>query len=289
MRFGLNWLPVRSREELEDRLPLMDDLGLGTIDVPDEASEWSIDACREFGEMIRSYGLTVGEWGYWENLLTPDEAHRTARIEGVRSRLRRAEAMGADCVVTIVGSAGDFSEPHVENYGEQARERARENCHRILDGLDLQSTMYALEPWYNSFFHTPQSVRAFLDSVDDDRLGVHMDAMNMLSVETAHRSTEALTEMFDLLGDDVAAVHAKDLRLVPHPTVEDGVGVVAIAEVPPGEGVMAYEPYLEHIDDLSDDVPVYTEHWDDEATYVQTMEWLGEVTNRLGIQPVTRD
>lgn len=122
MRLGLNWIPVRSQQELEAALPLIDELGLGAIAAPREMAEWSLAECAAYGEMVRSLGLIISEVGYWQSLLVDDEEVRSQRIDAVRSLLLKADAMHIGCVVTLVGSFyGDKAvAPHAENWSDRA-------------------------------------------------------------------------------------------------------------------------------------------------------------------------
>lgn len=281
VRLGLNWRPVHDRDDLEAALPTIDRHGIGTVSPPGELADWSVERCADYGELLREYGLSVGEIGYWQNLLDPVE--QGTHVEAVRGLLRRADAMRADCVVTLPGSFADGSlAPHPNNFDEDARGAVRENCRQILDGLELEHTRYALEPWPNTFFHEPEAIRSFLDSVDDARLGVHFDVMNMHSRETYFGSTRLIDRAFDLLADDAESVHAKDLHWDPEHMF------VRLDEVPPGEGVIDYDRFVSRLDELPPDTAVFTEHWDDDATFESAIEYLRTVAEHNGITPVER-
>ena len=269
MKLGLNWLPLRTEEEVEAALPMIDELGLAAICAPDEMKDWTLEQCTAYGEMVRRHGLTIGECGYWDNLLTRDEALRGRRIKDVRELLIRADAMRCRCIVTLVGSfdsAGTLS-PHPDNWSDDARSVARENCLRILDGLDLHHTCYVLEPWNNTFFHKPEDIRRFLDSVDSPRCALHLDIMNMHWFDSYFDSTRLIETAFDLLADRVVSVHAKDLKWSNHMFVR-------LDEVIPGEGVLDYPLFLRKLSGLPVDTPVFTEHWQSPADYVETMRRL---------------
>ena len=282
MRLGCNWRQFDSVDDIDEAAEYLSTYNVGTIGAPDDLADWSVSAARSFGTAVRDRGLTIGEAGYWENLMTSNERIRQQRIAEVRDLLQKADEMRVDCVVTLVGSMGDGAagKPHPDNYGDVANERARKTVQQILDGIHLNHTTFALEPWFNSFFHRAPNVRQFLDSIDDDRLGVHMDAMNMLCVGTVYRSTEAIDEMFALLGDDVAAVHAKDIRM------EADEPVVALRECPPGKGAMNYDHYLTALDRLDDDIPVFTEHWTEDAIYEETLQFLSNRASALDVTVV---
>ncbi len=284
MRLGLNWVPVRNQQELTAALPLIDELSLGAIAAPSVMTEWTLDECAAYGEMVRGYGLVIGEVGYWQNLLFDDEEVRSLRIEEVRSLLRKADVMGVGCVVSLVGSFGDqFVSPHADNWSERARERAAENCLRILDGLALTHTTYALEPWCNGFFHEPEAVADFLNAVDHPRLKLHLDMMNMHSVQTYFQSTEVIRLTFDLLAERAVSVHAKDLLWDPN------YMFMRLDEVMPGEGVLDYKLFLRSLDQLPPDMPVFTEHWHSEEEFVQAIQCLRDLAEAAGVKMVARD
>lgn len=283
MRLGLNWVPVRNQQELTAALPLIDELGLGAIAAPAQMAEWSVDECAAYGEMVRSHGLAIGEVGYWQNLLVDDEDLRARRIDDVRMLLVKADAMQTGCVVTLVGSfGGQFVSPHADNWSDRARERAAENCLRTLDGLELTHTSYALEPWCTGFFHEPRAVADFLNAVDHPHLKLHLDVMNMHSVQTYFQSTQVIDLAFDLLADRVVSVHAKDLLWDPT------YMFMRLDEVMPGEGVLDYDLFLRRIDELSPDMPVYTEHWHSDEEFVQAIRRLRTLAKDAGMSLVTR-
>jgi sugar phosphate isomerase/epimerase len=284
MRLGLNWLPLANRQDLQAALPLIDALGLGAIAAPAEAAQWDLERCAAFGAMVRSYGLVIGELAYWRNLLVVDDAERSRRIAEVRALLQRAEAMGAHCLVTLVGSFDEVGplSPHHNNWGLRAQALARENCLRILDGLELTHTVYALEPWCNTFFHGPDAVRAFFDAVAHPRLALHLDQMNMHSVDTYYQSSAVIARTFDLLADRVASVHAKDLLWHPSRMF------LHLDEVMPGQGVLDYDLFVRRLASLRPDITVYVEHWSTAEEHVEAIQRLRAMLAEKGIAPVAR-
>ena len=87
-------------------------------------------------------------------------AARRERVERVRTLLRKAELMGCRCVVSLVGS-GHPSDAMLAPDGAmltaEGRSAFREVALRIVDGLDLDRTCYAIEPWRTSFFYRPRT------------------------------------------------------------------------------------------------------------------------------------
>jgi sugar phosphate isomerase/epimerase len=271
----MNWRPVADRRAIEAHLPEMDRLGISAIPAPAEMEGWTLDECARFGALAAEYDLVVGEAGYWGNLLDPDESVRDHAIGDVREMLVKADAMGARCVMTLAGSFGGEASPfpalspHPDNWTARARRAVAENCERILDGLDLKTTTYALEPWCNGFYHEPEEVAELLRGVGHPRLRLHLDQMNMHSLATYYRSTEVIERTFELLADLVVAVHAKDLLWHPLKMF------LFLEEVVPGNGVLDYPLFLRRLGELPDpDISVFTEHWTTDAEFHEAMLFL---------------
>jgi sugar phosphate isomerase/epimerase len=108
------------------------------------------EACVAFGVAAADRGVVIGEAGMWDNLMSVDPAMRTERIGRVRMLLRKADLIGCRCVVSLVGSP-DSSDaplaPHPILMTKEGADESREIVLRILDGLDLTRTRYAIEPW----------------------------------------------------------------------------------------------------------------------------------------------
>ena len=182
MRLG-GWYSAERAEDLEALCERLDRHGLSAIPAPNRIAEMPDDECVGFGEVARDLGLVIGETGMWENLMTSDPGRRAERIERVRTLLRKAELMGCRCVVSLVGS-GHPSDAMLAPDGAmltaEGRSAFREVALRIVDGLDLERTCYAIEPWRTSFFYRPEDIRTFLDEVGHPGVRLHLDLVNMV-------------------------------------------------------------------------------------------------------------
>jgi sugar phosphate isomerase/epimerase len=275
-------------ETIADLEPLCEDLdrhGLSAIAAPDRLSEMSVEECAEFGYAARDVGIVVGETGMWENLMTRDEDLREARIEKVRTLLMKADAMGCRCVISLVGSlhpSDSFVAPHPYMVTDDAKREFRDIVLRVLDGLDLKTTCFAIEPWCNTFFYEPDDIAEFLASVDHPRLRLHLDQMNMISQKTYYDTTSLIERTFELLADRIVAAHLKDLRW------DYEHFMLKWDEVLIGEGVLDYETYLTHLARLPADTPVFCEHLAGEEQYVENFARLRERAGRAGVEFLRR-
>jgi sugar phosphate isomerase/epimerase len=272
-------------DELEPLCDALDRDGLSAIPAPNRLARMTDEECSAFGEEARRLGLIVGEAGMWENLMTQDPALRAARVEKVRLLLQKADPMGCRCVVTLVGSRHPSDSPLAPDpymVTEECRREFAEVALRILDGLDLTRTCYAIEPWCNTFFYEPEDVHAFLTKVDHPNLRLHLDQVNMISQRSIHDTAGLVERTFDLLADRVVAVHLKDLRW------DFGHLMLKWDEVPIGDGVLDYDAYLRRLAMLPPDTPAFCEHLSSEGEYRENFARLHEAAERVGMRFVRR-
>ncbi len=284
MRLGGYFL-AESMYELESLCESLDTYGLSAIRAPTRLAEMTREECLEFGLRARNLDIVIGESGMWENLLTSDPDLQAARIQQVRTLLRNADAMGCRCVATLIGSKDPSDHPlapHPYLYTDECKAEFREIVLRILDGLDLQTTRYVIEPWHNTFFYQPEEIRAFLDSVDHPSLGLHLDQMNMVSQSTFYDTTSLINTTFDLLADRVVSVHFKDVAC------DFDHMFLKWDEVYVGDGVMDYVTYLRRCAELPSDTPSFCEHMADEQDFALNFARLHYRADQAGMRFVRR-
>ena len=284
MRLG-GFFNASDAEALAPLCEQMDTHGLSAISAPPRLAQMSDDACAAYGERARELGLVIGEAGLWENLLTEDRDMQIRRVETVRTMLRKADAMGCRCVVTVVGTKDPSDHqlaPHPYNYTDECKAEFRDVVHLILDGLDLQTTKYVIEPWHSSFFYRPEDIRAFIDSVDHPSFGLHLDQMNLVNQEYFYNTTALINKTFDLLADAVASVHVKDVGC------DYSHMFLKWDEVNIGDGVMDYETYLRRLAELPPDTPCYCEHMAEERDYALNFARLHHLAQKAGVSFLRR-
>jgi sugar phosphate isomerase/epimerase len=272
-------------EELEPLCTALDRHGLSAIPAPNRLAAMSDEECIEFGEAARRLGLVVGETGMWDNLLARDPDVRTERIGRVRVLLRKSELMGCHCVVTLVGSthpSDDFLAPDPASMSREGQVVFREIALRILDGLELETTRYGIEPWVTTFFYELEDVETFLADVDHPALGLHLDLVNMVSRRTYFDTAGLAERTFASLSDRIVGAHLKDLRWDPAHMV------IKWDEVLIGDGVLDYSAYLGGLARLDPDLACYCEHLPTEADYAENFARAHAAAERSGLKFLPR-
>jgi sugar phosphate isomerase/epimerase len=286
MRLGCVPFAPQTIGELEPFCEKADVYGLSAIPAPKTTGDMTDDEAVAFGERARSLGLVVGEAGYWENLLTDDLELRAHRIQRLRTIMRKADLMGSRSTNTLVGTKDKSDRalfPHPYLFTDDCKREFRDIVLRALDGLDLKTTRYGVEPWYTSFFYQPDDIRAFIDSVGHPRFGVHLDQGNMICHATFYKTTAMIEHTFALLADYAVSVHIKDLHW------EGAHFGLRWNEVPIGEGTMDIRTYLRHLSRLDPDITCYCEHFTDERDYAVNFARLHYLARQVNTRFLPRD
>lgn len=214
-----------------------------------------------------SQGILMAEMGYWENLQDKDPSIRKQNIEQMCRVLASADALGTICVVNTIGTNtfGSMSDNFNKgNFSQEVFETAVDNCRYILNTVKPTRTKFTYENFGFTALDSIDAIEQLYQSVDDKRLGVHLDAANLVtSVKDYFNFKALLDESFRRFGDKIVSTHIKDLWLM-RPSVH-----VEIREVIPGTGELALDHYIRKINEMKVDIPGMMEHLPHESDYVQ--------------------
>lgn len=175
----------------------------------------------------------VGIWGLSGtfNTIHPEPAVRRAGIEGCLAVIARAPAIGAEVVTLSTGTrdAQDTWRAHPDNGSPEAWQDLRATLDELIPAAAASRIRLGIEPEAGNVVHDAATATRLLAELGDDarHLAIVLDPANLLTVETLTRQEAILTSAFELLGGQVAALHAKD--------------VVSTGYAAPGAGGMDYE------------------------------------------------
>lgn len=271
--------PVQADDGPEEWIAALEDRGYRTAYCPVDADA-DDETIEAYVAAADAADVTIAEVGAWEaNPLSDDPEEREAAIEYCQRQLALADRVGARCCVNVAGSRGErWDGPHPENLTDDTFYRIVETVREIVDGVDPDEAVYALEPMPWMYPHDVESQRSLLDAVDREAFGVHFDPVNMITgPATYYRNAAFCREFVDAFGDDIAAVHLKDVTMADDLTVH-------IDEVRPGAGDLDYHVLLSALDDLDDDLPVLLEHLDAAEAYEAAGEYVRRVAGEVGVE-----
>jgi sugar phosphate isomerase/epimerase len=202
--------------------------------------------------------VVLAEIGIWRNLITPDATVRRAHIDYACERLAIADAVGARCAVTYIGSyeAGTDYAPNPKNMGKEAFDACVEAARLVIDTVKPKRAKFALEMMQYSLPDTPAVYRDLILAIDRPAFAAHLDPVNIVVSPRQYFDTAALIrDCFETLRPWIVSCHAKDIILHHQAALH-------FDEIIIGKGAMDYRTYLIELDRL-DGVPMMLEHLPD--------------------------
>ena len=208
-----------------------------------------------------------------------DPKERAANIEWNIRQLELAETVGANCCVNISGSFAEYWDGyHPDLDTKETWELVVSNTQRIIDAVKPARTAYSLEPMPWMVPESPEQYLQLMKDVDRPAFKVHLDYCNMLnSIDRYRHASEFITRCFDLLGEHIVSIHAKDALIV-----QGGLPIV-INEVMPGKGSIDLSLVTKLAHRLGDDTPVFVEHLDTHEEYLQAVAAMREAAKKANV------
>src|SRR5581483_1585940 len=97
-----------------------------------------------------------------------------------------------------------------ENFKEEPFLEVVEIVRELVSEAEKFGVIVGIEAGVNHPIYSPKVMKRLLDSVGSNNLQVIFDPVNLLTIETYTHQEEIFQEAFDLFGDRIIVVHAKD-------------------------------------------------------------------------------
>ena len=185
-------------------------------------------------EPFRRRGIQVAVLSCYVNLIHPDELRRRAGIQLFKEHLRFVRDFGCGVVATETGSLNPDWSYHPGNHTEESFQVMLRSLGEMAAEAEKFGVIAAVEGVASFVASSPARIRRMLDSISSPNLQVLLDPVNLLTPSTAEDAGRVIDESFQLFGDRIVAVHAKDFRL------DSG----RMVPVPLGDGLMDYPRLL---------------------------------------------
>jgi len=185
----------------------------------------------DIGEPFRRHGVQIAVLGCYVNPLHPDPATRRSLLGLFKEHLRYARDFGNGLVALETGSLNADYAPHPDNDSEGAFQQSLASIAELVTEAEQCGVIVGIEGVVSHAVSTPQKMRRMLDTVASNNLQVVFDPVNLLSLENHHEQERIISDSFDLFGDRIAIIHAKDFL------VERGQFTCTIT----GRGMLLYD------------------------------------------------
>jgi sugar phosphate isomerase/epimerase len=176
---------------------------------------------EDVGAYAKKTELRIAALSGTYNMAHPDPAARMLSRQGFLNAMEAARRMGAPVVTLCTGSrdASDMWKHHAENSTAAAWRDLCEELEFALGAAESAGLKLAIEPEPGNVICDASAARRLLRELNSLRLGIVLDAANLLSAASLARQDRVIEEATDLLGGHVLLAHAKDIdasgRVVP--------------------------------------------------------------------------
>ncbi|MCL2286535.1 MAG: sugar phosphate isomerase/epimerase [Firmicutes bacterium] len=143
----------------------------------------------------------------------PDKEPRLKNVDIFKANLTNAKKLGVKIVGTETTGMDIFT-PQAER--EKIFVLLKDSVMRMVEQAEKEDVFIGIEPVAEHTLNTPDLTRRLLDEVKSDKLKIIFDPVNLVLPGTIHRQDEIFHELFTILGEDIVAVHIKDI------VIEDG-------------------------------------------------------------------
>ncbi|SOE74547.1 Sugar phosphate isomerase/epimerase [Burkholderia sp. OK233] len=193
----------------------------------------------------RDARLTICALSGTYNMAHPDPDSRKRDRTGFANVMRAARDMDVSLVTLCTGSRdpANMWHAHPHNGSSEAWTALREELDFALGLAEEFNLVLGIEPEPANVIANAVLARKILDEVDSRRLGIVLDAANLLPPEVQPQQAEIVAQAADLLGGSLFLVHAKDI---------DSNGIV----VPAGKGAVDLPAFVSRMKDVGYDGPL---------------------------------
>ncbi|WP_462413041.1 sugar phosphate isomerase/epimerase family protein [Neobacillus sp. Marseille-QA0830] len=192
---------------------------------------------RHIGDAFRNENLQVAVLGCYINMIHPDPVERRKVLDRFKEHIRYACDFGCSIVGTETGNVHAEIHYTEENFAEQPYQDVVESVRELVSEAEKFGVIVGIEGGINHPIHTPQRMKRLLDDIPSNNLQVIFDPANFLSMENYQHQEQVFEEAFELFGDRIAIVHAKDI------VIEDNW----IKMVPVGKGILNYDAVFKYL------------------------------------------
>lgn len=188
-------------------------------------------------EIFAQNKVDVAVLGCYLNLANPDPEQLADIIDTYKRHIVFASLLGAGMVGTETGAHNVEYRFEPFSHTDEALEIFISGLRPVVEYAEKLGVIIGIESVHCHIMNNAQRVKKVLDAIQSPNLQLIFDPVNLLNDDNWQDYQTIIKDYVELLGPDIAAIHAKDFR------IEDGHLVSCAC----GEGIMDYSFLLSYI------------------------------------------
>lgn len=252
---GLANIANRCRELGIDYLQLVLEKSIDGFESGNFSEEYAKEIKNSLGD------IKIAVLGSYINPSSVDKKGLEYDLFRFKEKIRYATVLNPIVVGT---ETGVYIEGQTDS--EEAYQYLLKNIRELLVEAEKYNVDIGIEGVHIFVINTPQKMARLMGDLDSDNARVIFDPINLISIDNYKEQDKIINDMFGLLANKLAVIHAKDF------VVEDG----RIKIVAPGEGMFNYELIFKKLKEYNLDIPVIIEEFDENKA-VTAFEYLEKI------------
>ncbi|NLX77194.1 MAG: sugar phosphate isomerase/epimerase [Clostridiaceae bacterium] len=204
---------------------------------------------KEIREAFYKENVLISVLGCYINPVHPDEKARREQLDRFKEHIRFARDFGCSIVATETGSLDHDWSYTPENNTPKAFKMIVESVAELVREAEKFGVIVCIEGVTTHTVSTPKIMKKVLDEIDSNNLQVLFDPVNLLDANNAGSQREMISEAFELFGDRILIIHAKDF------IIENGVK----KGVPIGKGMLDYPFFIKLVKERKPGIEILIE------------------------------
>ena len=218
---------------------------------------------KHIRDIFAKHDISIGILGCYVNIAHPDNDELKVLLDRFKEHIRFARDFGCSLVGTETGALNKEYVYGPENNTEEAFLRTLNSVRILVEEAEKFGVIVAIEGVANHIINTPERMKMVLNNIPSNNLQVIFDPTNYMTVENYKDQDEMMKKNFELFGDRIVAIHAKDFICEEN----------EIKLVPIGKGLLNYELLLSLIKENNPYIEVFLEstkpeHVDESVDYI---------------------
>ncbi len=188
---------------------------------------------KRIGAAARERRIRIAAVSGTFNMIHPDTNQRAEGFRRLEVIASNCHTVGTNLITLCTGTRDpdDMWRAHRDNDSPDAWRDLISGVHQAIQIAEKYSLFLGIEPELANVISSASKARRLLDEMKSRWLKIIMDGANLLDAQELPQSQAIWKEALDLLGEDIAIAHAKDLAA-------DGNFVAA------GKGALDYGLYV---------------------------------------------
>lgn len=211
------------------------------------SEEYANELKNDLGEMH------IAVLGSYINPSATNEAELKTGMEKFKEKILYAQILKPDVVGTETGFYGNKMSEDANNT-EEAYQHLLKNMKELVLFAEQHNVTIGIEGVHCFVINTPQRMNRIIRELNSEYVKVIFDPVNYLNINNYRNQDKIINDMFELLSDKIAVMHAKDF------VVENGK--LKLTQL--GKGLLNYKLIFNNLKKYNMNIPIISEEMPDE-------------------------